>query len=97
MSKEQQVWYEPHPVTPERKAELRAQGYRILDAAFKPEGHDDGRLPEPEQRAILIAELQAKGIEFDESWPTDELRALTITKPEVLPEQGKRRGRPAKV
>lgn len=30
------IAYEPHPVTPERKAELRAQGYRIIDAQFKP-------------------------------------------------------------
>lgn len=28
--------YEPHPVSPERKAELQAQGYRILDARFAP-------------------------------------------------------------
>ncbi|MBX5852261.1 hypothetical protein ISE07_26315 [Pseudomonas aeruginosa] len=28
------IVYEPHPVTPERKAELRAMGYRIIDAAF---------------------------------------------------------------
>lgn len=34
--KEHQVVYEPHPVTPERKAHLRAQGYRILDAVFAP-------------------------------------------------------------
>ena len=31
MSKEQKVIYEPHPVSPERKAELRGQGYKILD------------------------------------------------------------------
>ena len=37
MSKEQKVIYEPHPVSPERKAELRGQGYKILDAVFKPE------------------------------------------------------------
>lgn len=30
--------YEPHPVSPERKAELQAQGYRILDARFAPAG-----------------------------------------------------------
>jgi hypothetical protein len=60
----------------------------LLDSA-------DGKLPEAQQRAILIAELQAKGVEFDESWPTDELRALSITKPEVLVE-AKKRGRPAK-
>jgi hypothetical protein len=33
-----QIIYEPHPVTPERKAELRARGYKILDAVFSPEG-----------------------------------------------------------
>lgn len=41
MTQETPVWYEPHPVTIERKEELRAQGYRIIDAAFKPEGHED--------------------------------------------------------
>lgn len=30
------IAYEPHPVTPERKAELMAQGFKIVDAAFKP-------------------------------------------------------------
>lgn len=31
------IWYEPHPVSPERKKELRAKGYKIIDAKFKPE------------------------------------------------------------
>lgn len=35
-----QIIYEPHPVTPERKAELRRQGYTILDAKFAPEGYE---------------------------------------------------------
>lgn len=30
------IHYEPHPVTPERKAELRAHGFKIIDARFKP-------------------------------------------------------------
>lgn len=30
------IAYEPHPVSPERKAELRAQGLKILDVRFKP-------------------------------------------------------------
>lgn len=30
------IAYEPHPVSKERKAELRAQGYTIIDARFKP-------------------------------------------------------------
>ncbi|MEW4469012.1 hypothetical protein AB1K62_14390 [Parasphingorhabdus sp. JC815] len=29
--------YEPHPVSPERKAELVEQGYKILDARFAPD------------------------------------------------------------
>ena len=33
---ERPVYYEPHPITPERKAELVAQGYRIMDAKFAP-------------------------------------------------------------
>ncbi|MDV7209910.1 HeH/LEM domain-containing protein [Azotobacter beijerinckii] len=33
---EQKIIYEPHPVAPERKAELRAQGFKILDARFRP-------------------------------------------------------------
>lgn len=38
MSKEQKVIFEPHPVSPERKKELRALGYRIVDARFAPQG-----------------------------------------------------------
>lgn len=44
--KDQTIWYEPHPVSAERKAELRAQGHRIIDAIYAPEGW---RAPEPKQ------------------------------------------------
>ena len=47
MSKTQEVIYEPHPVSPERKAELRAAGYQILDARFKPA--DDAPGPEADK------------------------------------------------
>lgn len=40
-----QVHYEPHPVSQERKAELRAQGLTIIDARFKPADEAD---PAPE-------------------------------------------------
>lgn len=36
--KDQNIWYEPHPVSAERKAYLRALGYRIIDAIYAPEG-----------------------------------------------------------
>jgi len=33
---EEKIIYEPHPVTLERKRELRSQGYKIIDAQFDP-------------------------------------------------------------
>ena len=33
------IAYEPHPVSLERKAELRAQGFKIIDARFAPKGY----------------------------------------------------------
>lgn len=39
MNKEPNIKYEPHPVSPERKAELRARGYKIVDLRFAPAGY----------------------------------------------------------
>lgn len=33
------IIYEPHPVSAARKAELKDQGYKILDACFAPDGY----------------------------------------------------------
>jgi hypothetical protein len=41
------IIYEPHPVSPERKAELRAQNFKIVDAAFAPASEE----PEPKRKA----------------------------------------------
>lgn len=38
MKAEKPVHYEQHPVTAERKAEIIAAGYRIIDIAYAPEG-----------------------------------------------------------
>lgn len=40
----EKVVYEKHPVTAERKAELRQKGYKIIDAQFAPAGY---KHPEP--------------------------------------------------
>lgn len=40
----EKVIYEKHPVTAERKAELRQKGYKIIDAKFAPENYEH---PEP--------------------------------------------------
>jgi hypothetical protein len=72
----EKVVYEKHPVTAERKAELRQKGYKIIDAQFAP---DDYEHPEPIQKSggdrpskglnvdqIKVA-LTEKGIDFDAS------------------------------
>lgn len=41
---DEKIVYEKHPVTAERKAELRQKGYKIIDAKFAP---DDYKHPEP--------------------------------------------------
>ena len=77
------IAYEPHPVAPERKAELRAQGFKIIDARFKPAGavepetgsadaNGDGKVSIAEIRAALTA----KGIEFDPKAKKPELQSL---------------------
>jgi hypothetical protein len=32
------IIYEPHPISPSRKAKLQAQGYKIIDSIFAPAG-----------------------------------------------------------
>ncbi len=80
--KDQQIWYEPHPVTPERKAELRKRGFQIIDAAFMPEGHenpaDDGEVEDDKKATVaeLRAALEAKGITVPEGAKKADLQAL---------------------
>lgn len=70
------VAYESHPVSPERKAELRDQGLKILDIRFKPEDEvastDYAKLKIDEIKALL----SEKGIEFDASAKKPELLDL---------------------
>ena len=47
------IIYEPHPVTSERKAELLAQGYKIIDVRFAPEQVD---LPIPVEIEINVVD-----------------------------------------
>lgn len=63
------IAYETHPVTPERKAELRQQGFKIIDARFKPDdaGHGQGQGAGDEDDPSvdeLRARLSEKGIEY---------------------------------
>ena len=78
---ERPIIYEPHPVTPERKAELLAQGYCIIDAKYRPADEQQDDPPSasaPKQMKVdeLRAELTARGIEFNEKAKKDDLLAL---------------------
>lgn len=48
------IHYEPHPVTPERKAELVAKGLKIIDAKFKPESEKAKEEPKRTARAKKV-------------------------------------------
>lgn len=79
--KDQKVIYEPHPVTPERKAELRAQGYRIIDAKFKPqdleETEKDGvEKQEAFDRKAAFALLKENGLSVAKNTPSEKLAEL---------------------
>lgn len=50
-----QIIYEPHPVTPERKAELVAQGFKIIDASFAPEKQEEAVKPTQKRRRKMKA------------------------------------------
>lgn len=50
------IHYEPHPVTPERKAELVKQGFKIIDARFQPESEKQEEKPNRTTRSKKKAE-----------------------------------------
>lgn len=53
------ITYEPHPVTPERRAELIHAGYRIIDAIYAPK---DAITAQPKQSvADYRAQHRGKG------------------------------------
>lgn len=81
----QTIWYEKHPVSPERKQQLRDKGYRILDIQFMPEGYvqegedgldnnGDGNITVNELRA----DLEKRGIAFKKSASKAELQQLLL-------------------
>lgn len=60
---DEKIVYEKHPVTAERKAELRQKGYKIIDAKFAP---DDYKHPEPMKKGSSGGDKPSKGLKVDE-------------------------------
>ena len=53
-----QIHYEPHPVTKERKAELRAKGLKIIDARFMPDGYEPPKAKRKPRKKAVDTPLQ---------------------------------------
>ena len=49
------IIYEPHPLTPERKAELVAQGLKIIDARFAPAQEAPAAKPKKRRKKADVA------------------------------------------
>ena len=47
-----EIAYEPHPVSPERKRELNAKGFKIMDIVFKPADVEPAQDVQPEQETV---------------------------------------------
>lgn len=83
------VIYEPHPVSPERKAELRAQGFKIIDKVFEPSAslREDGpTIAEYVAAGYLAANYPPEG--FASRSSADEIAAAIATGQGAKPSDG---------
>jgi hypothetical protein len=93
MSADEKIIYEPHPVTPERKKELRQQGYTIIDAIFAPEGVKVGGAENKDPidsltKPQLQAWLKEHGVAFETDANKPALVELAKAKAKELAEAG---------
>lgn len=58
-TRQRPVVYEPHPVSKARKAELRAQGFNIVDSKFAPSAARQETAPAAKARPILKLRKQS--------------------------------------
>lgn len=67
----EKIIYERHPVTAERKADLRRKGYKIIDVSFAPADYENPepiKVAKPSDKPSLDAlkkALDEKGIKYD--------------------------------
>jgi hypothetical protein len=56
------IIYEPHPISPARKAKLQAEGYKIIDAIFAPAGTPVHQKLDVEEIVTKTAEVIAEEV-----------------------------------
>lgn len=82
--KDRPVFFEPHPVSAERKAQLRAAGVQIVDSVFKPEDYENLALLD----AAPAEPVQPKkdGAKPSDGLKVDEIKAALAEKGIAIPE-----------
>jgi hypothetical protein len=91
------IIYEPHPVSPARKAKLQADGYKIIDAIFAPAGtaiHQKLDVAEVTQAAELKVDAEPEVVDEPEAEPEED--TLVAYKAEEPSFKTSKRGRPKK-
>lgn len=83
-TKDRPVFYEPHPVTAERKAELRAAGVQIVDSVFKPADYENPALPAAATSGT--EQVRSEGSKPSEGLKVDEIKAALAAKGITIPE-----------
>jgi hypothetical protein len=86
---DQKIAYEAHPVTPGRKAELRARGLKIIDARFAPDDIKPATSDTPSKSDIATMKkadvkgwLEARGVSNPKGSVADlrgQLRAVMFS------------------
>lgn len=78
------IAYEKHPVSKERKAELRGKGFKIIDARFDPSRSDEDGVKTPTREEIakmpkteVASWLEAHGVEAPDGGVAELREQLT--------------------
>ena len=91
------IIYEPHPVSPARKAKLQAEGYKIIDSIFAPAGTPvHQKLDVAEVTEAAEPKVEAEPEVVDELEAESEEDALTAYEAEEPSFKTSKRGRPKK-
>jgi hypothetical protein len=91
------IIYEPHPISPARKAKLQADGYKIMDAIFAPAGtpiHQKLDVEEVTEAAQPKVDAEPEVVDELEAEPQED--ALVAYEAEEPSFKTSKRGRPKK-
>ena len=66
---EKKIAYEKHPVTPERKKELRDKGYKIIDVQFAPEAYKASMASKEDTRSRTALDSALAALPGEQSDP----------------------------